>query len=106
MRYTIDVSKPALADLLEIYEYISQQLQSPENAQRQIERIEKRIASLSDMPARFSRYNSEPWRSRGMRNVYVDNYCMLYDVNDIDRIVTILRIIYGGRDIESQLDNT
>ena len=37
-------------------------------------------------------------------NVPVDNYCVLYIVDNDDRTVSIMRVMYGGRDIDVQLD--
>jgi toxin ParE1/3/4 len=55
------------------------------------------------MPERFRAYEREPWHSRGLRIMPVDNYCVLY-IPDIEKaIVTIIRVMYGGRDIEAQL---
>lgn len=49
-------------------------------------------------------YNKEPWKSRGLHIVPVDNYCVFYIVNNGNMTVSIMRVMYGGRDIDSQLD--
>ena len=36
------------------------ELLSPENAEKQLERLEKQILSLDEMPERFPRYGKEP----------------------------------------------
>lgn len=33
----------------------------------------------------------------------VDNYCVLYIPNMDKAVVTVIRVLYGGRDIETQL---
>jgi toxin ParE1/3/4 len=33
----------------------------------------------------------------------VDNYCVLYIPNMEKAVVTIIRVMYGGRDMETQL---
>lgn len=70
----------------------------------QLDRIEKCIKSLDDMPERYSLYDREPWKSRGLHIVLVDNYCVLYIVDNNDRTVSVMRVMYGGRDIDVQLD--
>jgi toxin ParE1/3/4 len=55
------------------------------------------------MPERFRAYEDEPWHSRGLRIMPVDNYCVLYIPNIEKAVVTIIRVMYGGRDIETQL---
>lgn len=55
------------------------------------------------MPERFRRYETEPWRSRGLRIMSVDNYIVLYSASHNPAVVSIYRIMYGGRDLESRL---
>ena len=55
------------------------------------------------MPERFPRYGKEPWHSRGLRFVAVDNYIVFYLPDVEEQVVTILRVMYSGRNIEEQL---
>lgn len=103
MSYSVEISEQANTDLKEIFEYIAFKLQSVQNAMRQLSRLEKNILSLDRMPERFRRYGEEPWFSRGLRVLPVDNYCVFY-IPDIEKkIVSIIRIIYGGQDINTEL---
>lgn len=43
-------------------------------------------------------------KNRGLHIVPVDNYCVLYTVDNGDMTVSIMRVMYGGRDINTQLD--
>jgi toxin ParE1/3/4 len=103
MIFDIEVSAQADNDIRNIYEYIAYELQSPENAKGQLERLEKSILSLDQMPERFRAYEKEPWQSRGLRIMPVNNYCVLYIPDAEKAVVTIIRVMYGGRDIETQL---
>jgi toxin ParE1/3/4 len=105
MSYSVEISEQANADLRGIFEYIAFELQSPQNAAGQLSRLEKNILSLDHMPERFRRYGEEPWLSRGLRIMPVDNYCVFYipDVNK--KIVNIIRVMYGGRNIDAELAN-
>ena len=58
MSYEVIISDKAQADLREIFAYIAYGLQSRINATRQIDRIEKEIMSLSEMPERYKRPES------------------------------------------------
>ena len=78
MIYEVEVSQQADSDLREIFEYIAFELQSPINASGQLDRLEKQILSLNTMPERYRRYEKEPWKSRGLRVLPVDNYVVLY----------------------------
>ena len=103
MTFEIEVSNQAETDLRGIYEYIAFELQAPENADGQLDRLESNISGLSKMPERFRAYENEPWHSRGLRIMPVDHYCVLYISDKEKAVVTIIRVMYGGRDIDAQL---
>ena len=65
MIYEVEISEQADSDLRGIFEYIAFELQSPENAIGQLDRLEEQILSLDTMPERYRRYEKEPWKSRG-----------------------------------------
>ena len=96
--YFVVYSPEAKADLREIYTYIAFDLQSPKTAEGQVNRIRKEIRSLDFMPSRYSIVDWEPWKSIGMHKVPVDNFVVYYSVNTEKRLVTVIRIFYGGRD--------
>ena len=52
MIYEIKLSEQADKDLREIFEYIAFDLQSPENASGQLDRLEEHILKLHTMPER------------------------------------------------------
>ena len=103
MKYKIEISEQADKDLRNIYEYIAFELQAPENASGQIDRLEEHILSLDSMPEKYRIYDKEPWKSRGLHILPVDNYVVLYIPDTDTKVVTILRIMYNGRDIDKQL---
>lgn len=98
--YSVIYSPEALDDLKEIYAYIAFTLLVPETAEGQVSRIRKEIRSLDFMPSRYARVEWEPWRSMEMHRLPVDNFVVYYSVNDDTLIVTVIRIFYGGRDVE------
>ena len=87
-----------------MYEYIAFELLAPENAAAQLNRLEAAVESLETFPEKHRLYNKEPWRSRNLRVLPVDNYCIFYIPNKENTAVTVIRVIYGGRNIEEQLD--
>lgn len=103
MIFHFEISNQADTDLRSIYEYIAFELQSPDNAIGQLNRLEKNIMGLEQMPERFHKYENEPWRSRGLRIMTVDNYCVFYIPDTEKAIVTIIRVMYGGRNIDEHL---
>lgn len=105
MIYHVTLTQQAQADLREIFKYIAVDLQSVENASGQLDRLEKAIASLDQVPERFRIYDTPKWHGRNLRIMPVDNYLVLYIPDHGSTTVTVLRIMYGGRDIDRQLSN-
>jgi len=101
--YEIRISAQAETDLREVFEYIAYDLQSPQTAARQLSRLEERILGLEQMPERYRLYAKEPWRSRGLRIMPVDNYLVFYVPGLQVAVVHIMRVMHGSRDIEAQL---
>lgn len=106
MKYAIEVSARAKCDLRGIYEYIAFELLAPENAGSQLNRLEKGIMELASMPFRFRKYETEPWKSRGLRIMSIDNFVVLYLPNKETAVVTIIRVMYGGRNIDVELNGS
>ena len=106
MIFRVEVAAQAKSDLRGVYEYIAFTLLSPQTAARQIGKLEKAILSLDNMPMRFKRYETEPWNSRGLRIMSVDNFVVLYIPNKETGVVTVIRVMYGGRNIDEQLKHT
>lgn len=106
MNYTVNISPQAEADLRAIFEYIAFERRSTANAVRQIQRLEESILSLDQMPNRYRAYTKEPWRSRGLRVMPVDNYLVFYIPDGAVQAVTVIRVMYGGRDMDAQLNQS
>ncbi len=103
MNFAVEISEQAITDLQAIFEYIAFELRSPQNAIAQLSRIEQRIYSLTEMPERYRRYEKEPWQSRNVRIMPVDNYSVFYFPDHEKSIVYVVRVMYGGRNMEKEL---
>ena len=79
MTYDVQITLQAEYDLRSIFEYIAYELQSVQNAIGQLR------------------------RSRGLRVMPVDHYLVFYVPNPASGMVSIVRVLYGGRNIEQQL---
>ena len=105
MIYEVTTTEQAESDLRGIYEYIAFELLSPDNAAGQLDRLEEHIIGLETFPEKFRAYEKEPWKSRGLRVMPVDNYLVFYIPDKDARIVTVIRVMYNGRDVDNQLVN-
>ena len=57
------------------------------------------------MPMRHKLYEEEPWHSHGLRVLSVDNYLVFYLPAKKNATVSIIRIMYDGRDIDKNLND-
>lgn len=103
MMFDVQISEQADKDLRGIYEYIAFELQSVDSAAGQLDRLEEAIGKLEHMPEKHRRYEKEPWRSRGLRMFPVDNYLVFYIPDAKFQTVTVIRVMYGGRDVDKEL---
>lgn len=103
MSYEVVFSDRAWDDLRGIYNYIAFTLQSRINADRQLDRLEREILSLSELPERCRMLSFDFGAGRRARMLTVDRYCVIYAVEKESRGVQILRILYGGSDMEARL---
>lgn len=98
--YRVEYSQEALVDIKSIYTYISQILHAPLTARRQVNRIRKEIRDLEAFPTRYVLVEWEPWASMKMHRLPIDNYVVFYLVDEQAMAVKIVRIVYGGRNLE------
>ena len=99
MSWQVIYTKRANEDLQNIYRYIAEELKVPETAQKLTIKILDQIDNLNEMPKRNPLYDKEPWKSRGLRKLIIDNFIAFYLTNESQNQVIILAIMYGGRDL-------
>ncbi|MBQ9443780.1 MAG: type II toxin-antitoxin system RelE/ParE family toxin [Lachnospiraceae bacterium] len=98
--YYVCYSDEAKDDLRNIFIYIAYELGSRDNAEGQVNRIREAIKVLDEFPKRNPTVPYEPWMGLGMRRLNVDNYAVLYLVDEDNERVEIVRIPYGARDLD------
>lgn len=101
MNWDIEIADAAYEDMRNIFYYIANELQSPDDARNVIRRILAEIATLNEMPNRFRSYPREPLSSKGVRVMDVGNYCVYYIAKD--SVVSVGRVLYFRRDSDAVL---
>ena len=99
--WNIVLTPEAAEDIKNIYDYISGNLKNHSAVKKQVEKIIDCLHSLEMMPLRYSLYEKEPWKSRGLRKVGVGNFMIFYLAENITNNIVVLRVLYSGRDIDS-----
>lgn len=100
-KYEIVITDGAATDLENIYLYIATTLLSPEIANDQYDRITSQILKLETMPERHCIIDSEPEKSRGLRIMPIDNYSVIYIVDE--STITVTNLLYSASDIHERL---
>jgi addiction module RelE/StbE family toxin len=95
--YDLRIMPMAEEDLDGIFDYIVNTLEAPVAANRLMVKIEKAIQTLRDTPRIGPKCRDEILRKKGYRKLIIDNYIVFYLLNDEERIVIVMRVIYGRR---------
>ena len=96
-RYSISYAPVVYDDLDGIFEYISGTLNAPESALGLIERIEKAILTLREFPARTPTAKDAFLAKKGYRTLFVENFIVLYLIDEETAAVIVHRVVYGKR---------
>ena len=102
-KYSVNVTNYAYKQLSEISEYISEVLFSPETAKKWLIKMRKEISELSIFPSKFILIDEEPWKSREIHRMCVDNYNIYYTIDETNSEVWIIAIVYARRNQKEQL---
>ena len=98
-KYEVRLYPKALRELDRIYQYIYEELQAPEYALGQLERLEKGIFSLEEFPYRCSERKTGIYAGRGYRELLVDNYTIIYRIDEKKEIVRVVTVQYNKRNL-------
>ncbi len=96
--YDVVIGKLAERDIYEAVSYIKEILFQPESARRIYKAVKTQISLFAEMPQRFAVIDEEPYRSMGMRKVSAENYLIFYLVNEKEKTVSIVRVLYNRRE--------
>ena len=103
MEYTIRITRQATDHLREIHRYIEKELLAPQAARNTIAVIKAEILSLREMPSRIHLTPEEPWHSYGVRRMRAKNFYVYFWIDEENRKVQIIGVIYIRRDQTKQL---
>lgn len=85
----------AYRNLDEIYSYIATQLQAEESARNLIDKLEEVILSLEVMPYRGAERSVGVYANQGYRQVFVNNFTIVYRIDEERKQVIIVTIRYS-----------
>lgn len=93
----VEFTEQCIAELNEIYDYISNILKENAAAKRIIERINQRILDLSMFPEQHMKIGKVDILNREYRRIVVKNYIVLYTIDYDNKKIYISHIVYKRR---------
>lgn len=96
--YRLIVSELADKDLDSIVSYIAVQLANPTAAANFLDEVEKCYAFLKSNPFMYERCYDTYLEKKGYRKATINNYVLVYIIDESNRDVIIHRFFYGAQD--------
>ena len=97
--YKVKVNPRAIRELDSIYGYIATEKSAPENAQAQVLRIKNAILNLSTLPQSHQERIEGRYARKGYRQLLVDNYIVIFRIDEINKTVHVVTVQYQRRNI-------
>lgn len=101
--YKIKLTEDFLEEIEEIYKYISNTLKAKSTAKRLIRKVINNIHLVEKLPEIFMKIEKYSKTERQYRRFVVNNYVVLYTVDNTEKIVYIVHIYYGRRNYINDL---
>ena len=102
MAYNVRIMEKAEEDLSEIITYISNTLCNPKAADSLLEEFLEATINIENNPYMYLLSNDLVLQAEGYhRFLFKKIYIALYLINDIKKVVSILRIFYAKRDYDN-----
>lgn len=96
--YSLNITDIAEEDILNTVKYIAGVLKAPMAANNLLNEIEGHEEMLENTPNIYPFVPDEYLAEKGIKFTMVKNYLMFYTINENDKIVTVIRFLYGRRD--------
>jgi len=101
--YIVKMTPKAVTDLDNIYSYISEELFAVSAAANILEGLETGIMRLKEFPFSCNYVADEFLRNKGYRKLIIDNYIVFYLIDEENKQVIIMRVLYGKQKYEDLL---
>jgi len=102
--YKLEYLPVARKDMLEIVRYISGELQNPDAADRLAVELVDAAENVLTFPYANPAYRPIRPLKHEYRKILVQNYLILYWVDEEKKLVTVARVVYAKRDYGRLLD--
>ena len=97
MEYSLKLTNEFMEEFDEICKYISEVLKAPDASKRLRERVMYNVLLLKKTPNMYEAIEKLDRVKKKYRRFAVNNYVVLYTVDEEMKIIYIAHIYYGGR---------
>lgn len=98
-KYKVKVNPRAISELDRIYKYIADDKLSSQNARGQVDRIKKAVLNLDTFPQSHQERNEGRYAGKGYRQLLIDNYVVIFRIDELHKTVYVVTIQYQGRNL-------
>lgn len=102
--YNLEILPIAKKDMDEIIYYISHNLKNIIVSRKLLEHFIKAFDSIIDFPYGYSVYQSGKTLENEYRIFRVKNFLMFYTINEKEKVITIVRVLYQKMDVSEILE--
>ena len=101
--YNLEFLPIAKKDMDDIIFYISNNLKNNTAAAKTAQNFIKEANQILEMPYSYPIYQTKGKLKQMYRSKIIDNFIMFYTINEENKIITIIRVLYQKRDISNIL---
>lgn len=96
-KYKVIITPTAYKEINKIYDYITDDLYAENAAKRLMNKVEQEVQSLKDAPKIYTEIEKFDELKRVYIRIVVDNYVILYTIDEDNEVVFVSHMYYGGR---------
>ena len=97
MEYKIIIASKARSEIESIFDYINEELKNNNAAVRLKNKFKENIRGLKKMPKRYPEIEKRDKLKRFYRRIVVDNYVILFTIDDEKKSVYVAHVYYGRK---------
>ena len=96
-KYKLIITPTAYEEMIEIYDYISKKLYAENAAKKLMKKVEEKIERLKYTPKLYAKIEKIDKLRRNYRRIIINNYIILYTIDEENNTVFISHMYYGRR---------
>ncbi len=97
MEYKVKLTQEFIDEFEEICRYISNKLKSTDASDRLREKVMYNVLLLESSPRMFVEIEKTDRTERQYRRIVINNYVILYTIDEYEQIVYVAHVYYCGR---------